>query len=78
MDTQKVPDELKEWCAAATMRDMLFKLAEKKHISYEEALLEFSASPIYGTLFDFDTLVWKEGPDYLFDIYEDYLGERVG
>mgnify|MGYP004512827269 FL=1 len=71
-----VPDNLKEWCACVTMRDMLLKLAEKKQITYEEALLQFTASPTYEALFDFSTAIWKEGPDYLFDMYERYSKQQ--
>lgn len=70
METQKVSDELKEWCASVTMRDMLFNLAKQENITYEEALLKFTASPIYSALYDFETGIWKEGPDYLLDLYE--------
>lgn len=70
MATQNVSNELKEWCASVTMRDMLFKLAKQENITYEEALLKFTASPIYNALYDFKTDIWKEGPDYLLDLYE--------
>ena len=69
METSSVPDTLKEFCAASTMRDMLFKLAEKDGITYEQALLRFALSPVYEALFDFETAVWKEGPDYLMSLY---------
>ena len=48
---------------------MLFKLAEKDGITYEQALLRFALSPVYEALFDFETAVWKEGPDYLMSLY---------
>ena len=73
MGKLKITDELKEWCATSTMRDMLFVLAEKKDIPYEDALIEFSDSPIYDLLFDYESGMWKEGPDYLLATYEDYL-----
>ena len=34
-------------------------------------MLQFTESATYETLFDFDTAVWKEGPDYLLDVYEE-------
>lgn len=73
MEASTVPDTLKEFCAASTMRIMLFDLAEREHITYEQALLKFAVSPIYETLFDFETAVWKEGPVYLMFLYDDYL-----
>ena len=55
------------------MRCMLVRLAEKKHIPFEEALLEFSKSNTYNDLFDFQTEIWKEGPDYLRCLYEEEI-----
>lgn len=78
MEMSTVPDTLKEFCAASTMRDMLFKLAKKDNITYEQALLKFTVSPIYEALFDFETAVWKEGPDYLMSLYERYLSRIAG
>lgn len=72
METSEVTDKVKEWCATVVMRDMLFKLAEQEKVSYEKAMLEFTASPIYDALFDFNTGIWKEGPVYLLDLYQEY------
>lgn len=69
----KITNEIREWCAVSTMRDMLFNLADNKNISYEDALVEFADSPIYDLLFDYESGMWKEGPDYLLATYEDYL-----
>ena len=47
------------------MRDAVGLISERYHISYEEALLSFANSRVYDTLFDFETGVYKESPEYL-------------
>ena len=54
-DNNIVSNERKNSCAIKTMRTMLLKLSDKTHKPFETLLLEFSKSPIYETLFDFDT-----------------------
>ncbi len=66
-----VSDEVKEACAILTMRDMVQYLADREHISYENAMFCFTDSPVYEALFEFDTAVWKEGPVYLLDLYDE-------
>ena len=39
-------------------------------ISYENALLCFATSKVYGALFDYDTGIWRESPDYLLNLYD--------
>lgn len=60
----------KETCAVITMRETIALLAQERHISYEEAMLLFSGSRIYDALFDYDTEIWMQGPEYLLDLYE--------
>lgn len=60
----------KKDCAVITMRETVSNISECEKISYEEALLRFTSSRVYETLFDFDTEVWKEGPDYLLSLYD--------
>ena len=55
------------------MRCMLLTYAKEQHISFEEAILAFSQSKTYEDLFDFDTEIWKEGPDYLRCLYDEEL-----
>jgi hypothetical protein len=55
------------------MRTMLVKYAEKHQLSFDEAMLRFSESSAYEMLFDFETEVWKEGPDYLMMLFEEAL-----
>ena len=65
-----VPAETKEACAIETMCYMLQTYSLDKHVSFEEALLVFSSSSTYQALFDFETGVWKEGPDYLRSLFD--------
>ncbi len=76
MEQPPITDEMKSWCACTTMRDMLLREAQENHISYEEALLQFAASKTYEGLFDFDTAIWKEGPEYLRELYEEEIGDK--
>ena len=72
-DNTVVSTETKEACAVETMRYMLQNYAQHKGIPFEDALLTFTTSSTYQVLFDFDTQVWKEGPDYLRSLFEKAL-----
>ena len=63
-------DSQKESCAVSLMRDAVEVLSLRDNISYEEALLSFTSSKIYGALFDYDTGIWRESPDYLLNLYD--------
>lgn len=65
----------KESCAVDLMRDTVEALSLREGISYEEALFRFTSSKIYDTLFDYETGVWKESPDYLLNLY-DYCNSK--
>lgn len=66
-----VSDKVKNACAVNLMRNMLVKYSQKHHISFEDSMIHFASSSTYELLFDFDTAVWKEGPDYLLELYEE-------
>ncbi len=68
-----VPEENKNSCAIRLMRTMLAKFSESQGIRFEEALLQFMQSGVYDILFDFETEVWKEGPDYLMMLFKEAL-----
>lgn len=72
-DNTVVSTETKEACAVETMRYMLQNYAQDKGIPFEDALLTFTTSSTYQVLFDFDTQVWKEGPDYLRSLFDKAL-----
>jgi len=63
-------DSQKECCAVIAMREAVEMLAAREKIPYEEALLRFTSSCAYEALFDFDTEIWKEGSDYLLNLYD--------
>ena len=66
------PDR-KESTAITVMRCMLLTYAEEQHIPFEDAMLSFSQSKTYEDLFDLDTEIWKEGPEYLRCLYDEEL-----
>lgn len=66
----QVSESQKECCAVLAMRGAVESLALREGISYEEALLRFTASNAYEALFDYETEIWKEGPDYLLNLYD--------
>lgn len=71
--TDTVSSDRKDATAITVMRCMLLSYAEEKSIPFEQAMLEFARSRTYDTLSDFDTAVWKEGPDYLRGLYDEEL-----
>jgi hypothetical protein len=73
---QITPDR-KEATAISVMRCMLLTYAEEQRIPFEEAILSFSQSKTYEDLFDFDTEIWKEGPEYLRCLYDEELHGTV-
>ncbi|NHM16543.1 hypothetical protein GMI69_07725 [Eggerthellaceae bacterium zg-887] len=54
-----------EACAVMAMRMMLEDFSAEKECPFPEALVRFAESRTYRTLFDYDTRLWAEGPDYL-------------
>lgn len=76
IDTCPISYETKEACAVETMRYMLDQYSQDTSLSFGEALLKFSMSTTYQVLFDFDTAVWKEGPDYLRSLFERALAQQ--
>lgn len=69
---QVTPDR-KEATAITVMRCMLLSYAGEHHVPFEDAMLAFTESKTYQDLFDFDTEIWKEGPDYLRSLYDEEL-----
>jgi hypothetical protein len=62
-----------ESCAVSTMRRMIEKYSEKTGSSFENVFFQFTQSYVYTALFDYETGIWMEGPDYLMALYEDAL-----
>ena len=68
-----VTEKQMESCAVSTMRRMIEKYAEKTGVPFEDAFFRFTKSCIYDALFDYETGIWMEGPDYLMGLYEEAL-----
>lgn len=66
-----VSDEQRESCAVNVMRAMLEDYCTETGVSFDHAFFEFSVSLAYKELFDYSTGLWREGPDYLRNIFED-------
>ena len=65
-------EKLKEFGAVVLMQMMAEKYAKKHNITFNEALGQFTSSKVYDALFDYDgTGLWKEGPSYLLNFYEE-------
>lgn len=68
-----ISDETKEACAIETMHCMVRQYAANHGISFEDAFFAFATASTYQALFDFDTAVWKEGPEYIRSLFEKSL-----
>ena len=73
---KNVSDKTKNACAVVLMRNMLLKYSERHNLSFEMAMPQFGKSSTYESLFDFDTAIWKEGPDYVMELYEEELQSK--
>lgn len=73
MSGEELTDKEKEYCALTTMRRMLEKYAFAHNCSFEDAFFQFTNSYVYRELFDYETGIWSEGPDYLMDLFEEAL-----
>lgn len=71
MSFNEIDDSQKELCAILVMRTMLEDYSTSKGIPFDEALLEFADSKAYVMLFDYATGLWREGPDYLREVFEE-------
>ena len=64
----EVTSRQKNAAAIMVMQRVLEKYSEEKSITFDEALIEFASTVIYRGLFDFETGLWREGPDYILDM----------
>lgn len=64
MDSEK-----KKFCADLIFSDAVQDMAQNDCISISEARTRLISSVAYKALYDFDTNLWQEGPDYLLDFY---------
>lgn len=56
-------------CADMTLANAIEDMAEEEHITIEEARNRILESKTYECLYNFDTGMWMEGPDYFRDTY---------
>ena len=73
MKNTEITDEIKEACAIETMHCMVRQYAGDNGVPFEDAFFTFATSTTYEVLFDFETAVWKEGPEYIRSLFENAL-----
>ena len=56
-------------CADMTVANAIEDLAQEENISIDEARNMILESETYKSLYDIETGMWKEGPDYLRDTF---------
>ena len=56
-------------CADMILTDAICDMAEEENISIEESRNRLLSSNACKCLYDFDSGLWKEGPDYFLDYY---------
>ena len=57
-------------CADMILTDAIEDLADTDNITQAEARNRLLESDAYQSLYDFDSGLWKEGPDYFLDYYK--------
>ena len=57
-------DDIRTACADMILTDAIEDMAREEGISKAEARNAFLNSDAYDSLYDFDTKLWMEGPDY--------------
>ncbi len=55
-------------CADMTLANAIEDMAKEENLSLEEARNRILESKAYECLYDFETGMWMEGPDYFRDI----------
>ncbi len=67
---REISEKQKNAAAIMLMQRVLEIYSERHSVSINEALTRFSSTPVYNALFDYETGLWKEGPDYILDLFE--------
>ena len=65
-----MPDETKRVCADMILADAIEDMAETEGISKAEARDAILNSSAYEDLYNLDTRLWAEGPDYFREYYK--------
>ena len=63
-------DEIKSACADMILADAIEDMADEEGISRAEARDAILNSSAYEDLYNFETRLWMEGPDYLREYYQ--------
>lgn len=74
--SNSVTDSQREYTALTTMRVMLDDYAKSENITFDEAIRQFTTSIAYIALFDYETGLWKEGPDYLCNFWKNCTADN--
>lgn len=64
-------DSVKYACADMVFADGIETLANREGISVDESRSRLIDSGAYAALYDLETELWKEGPDYFLSFYGD-------
>ena len=73
-----ITDSEKELCANRLIAMLIDTLHSIKPMQPKESLLEdFISSKTYSKLFDFETKLWTEGPDYILCLYAEEKGIKL-
>ena len=59
----------KKFCADLILADAIQDLATNEKISISEARTRIICSKAFKALYDYETNLWQEGPDYLLNFY---------
>lgn len=73
---EQLDDSQKELCAVLVMRMVLEDYCTLTGIPTEEAFYSFTRSGIYELLFDFSSGLWREGPNYVRELFEEAISQR--
>lgn len=64
-------------CADMILTDAIEDMAAEDNISIEESRNRLLSSNACKCLYDFESGLWKEGPDYFLDYYRRYEQKRI-
>ena len=70
LEKTTMDNEQKVFCAELILTAAIMDMAEDEGISRQEARSRIINSPAYDALYNFDTGLWTEGPDYFRSFYQ--------
>lgn len=69
--------EQKKFCADLILTDAIMDMAAEEDITWQEARGKIINSRAYTDLYDFETGLWANGPDYFRDYYSKIVYNMV-